>query len=235
MFDVRPGEGRRLLGMGAAMAAILAAHTVAETARDAMFLRAVPSSYLSIVYGALAVLAIGALFANAALIRRVGRRHALVSTLMAAAYGSTMFFLLRPGPIVAFAFYLWIGLLGTVTIVQFWMLASTAFTSNEAKRLYGPIAAMGAIGAFLGAVTAGALLYTIAVEYLLPVAAVFYLLAGLALTQEYDPVETPESRSRPASLPPPVAAPLRLRDHPYVARLAVISVLATAAALVRTT
>ncbi|MEJ7603366.1 MAG: HEAT repeat domain-containing protein [Kofleriaceae bacterium] len=234
MFDIRPGEGRRLLGVGAAMAAILAAHTVAETARDAMFLRAVPSTWLSVVYGALAVLAIGALVANAALIRRVGRRHALVSTLMAASYGTTMFFLLRPGPAVAFAFYLWIGLLGTVTIVQFWLLASSTFTSSEAKRLYGPIAAIGATGAFLGAVAAGALLYVVSVEYLLPVAAAFYLIGGLLLTQEYDPDagSLAEPRRRSASLPPPVTGPVRLRDHPYVAQLAAISVLTTAAALV---
>src|SRR5687767_3168445 len=90
LFDVRPGESRRLLVMGGAMAALLAAHTVAETARDAMFLRAVPANYLAIVYVALAGLALVALKANNVLIRRVGRRHALVSTLMVASYGTTM-------------------------------------------------------------------------------------------------------------------------------------------------
>jgi AAA family ATP:ADP antiporter len=229
VFDVRPGEGRRLLGMGGAMAAILAAHTIAETARDAMFLRAVPATWLAIVYVVLAGLAVVALIGNSALIRRVGRRHALVSTLMVASYGTTMFYILRSGPAAAFGLYLWTGLLGTIIVVQFWLLAASLFTSTEAKRLFGLVAAMGAIGAFLGAVVAGGLLFVISVEQLLPVAAAFYLIGGLLLTQDYEvAVSVAPRRQRAAT----VSGPVRLRDQPYVARLAILSVLATAAALV---
>ncbi|MEO8702300.1 MAG: HEAT repeat domain-containing protein [Kofleriaceae bacterium] len=229
LFDVRAGEGRRLLVMGTAMAAILAAHTIAETARDSMFLRTVPSQYLSIVYVALAGAALLVLKGNAALIRRVGRRYALVSTLMLAAYGTMMFYLARSGWATAFGLYLWTGLLGTVVIVQFWLLAASMFTSTEGKRLYGLVAAMGALGAFLGASLAAGVLLVVSVEQLLPIAAGFYLVGGLLLTKDRDVAVTlPQRRPRPGTL----SGPVRLRDQPYVFRLVIISVLATAAAVV---
>lgn len=231
LFDIRPGEGRRLLIMGGAMASILAAHTVAETARDAMFLQRVPTQYLSLVYVALAVLAVVALAGDSALIRHLGRRNALMSTLMAAAFGTTMFYVAGPGRVMAFGLYLWTGLLGTILITQFWLLTATMFTSHEAKRLYGLVAALGAVGALVGGLTAMGLLYLISVDRMLPVAAGFYLLGGILLArapEEIIEVNRPR-HARPATVPP--QGPPRLRDHPYVVRLVIISVLGTTAAL----
>lgn len=228
MFDVRPDEGRRVLGMGGAMFAILAAHTIAETARDAMFLRAVPSKWLALVYLGLAGLAVLAVMANSALVRRVGRRHAMVSTLMVAAFGTTLFYVLRPGSAAAFALYLWTGLLGTIIVVQFWLLAATTFTSAEAKRLYGLIAALGAVGALAGALLAAGLLVMVEVEQLLPVSAGFYLLAGVLLTHE---PAMPQNLPPPVPRPEPKAGPVRLREHPYLMRMAALVVLATSVAL----
>jgi AAA family ATP:ADP antiporter len=231
MFDVRPGEGPRVLTMGGAMFAILAAHTLAETARDAMFLRAVPSRWLALVYLGLAAIAWLALAGNAALIRRVGRRHAMVSTLMVAAFGTTLFYVLGPGPAAAFALYLWTGLLGTIIVVQFWLLASTTFTSAEAKRLYGLIAAMGAVGALAGALLASGLLLIAHVEQLLPTAAAFYLAAGALLTAEASAPPTLAVRGPRAATAPP-SGPPRLREQPYLLRLAAMVLIATAAALI---
>lgn len=123
------------------MAAILAAHTIAETARDAMFLQKVPTKWLSLVYIALAVLAYVGLQGNQRLVRRVGREHALVSTLMAAAFGTALFYIVRSSAQAAFGLYLWTGLLGTIVVVQFWMLAGSQFTTSEAKRVFGTYSA----------------------------------------------------------------------------------------------
>lgn len=229
LFDVRAGEGRRLLTIGGSMAAILAAHTIAETARDAMFLQKVPTKWLSLVYVALAVLAYGGLLGSQWLIRRVGREHALVSTLMAAAFGAALFYIVRSSAEAAFGLYLWTGLLGSIVIVQFWMLAGSLFTTGEAKRVFGLVASMGAVGALLGALLATALLEVIYVEKLLPVASGFYLLAGVVLTKLPEPATSIPSRPQRAQT---VSSPVRLRDNPYVIRLALIGMCATAAALV---
>ena len=230
IFDVRPGEWRPLLVMGGAMGAILAAHTIAETARDALFLQRIPTRWLSLVYLTLAGLAVIALAGNARVVRRLGRRQALVSTLMVAAFGTTMFYVLRTTDAAAFALYLWTGLLGTVVVAQFWLLAATYFTSSEAKRLYGLVAAMGALGALLGALSATGLLYLISVERLLPIAAGFYVLAALVLAWAADPpLESMRTGPRPQ---PPPSDSTRLREHPYVLRLAALAMLGVAAALV---
>lgn len=211
------------------MASILAAHMIAETARDAVFLQQVPTRWLALVYVALASLAYVGLRGNAALTRRLGRQHALVATLMVAAFGTALFYVVRVGASVAFALYLWTGLLGTVSVVQFWMLAASHFTSGEAKRLFGLVAALGALGALVGALLATVLLAVIRVEQLLPVAAGFYVIAGLVLTHLPEPeIPLTERTARPHT----GRGPVRMRDHPYVLRLVVLGVLATAAAVV---
>ena len=211
------------------MFALLAGFTVSETARDSLFLGSNRASKLATAYLLLAGIAIVALAANAWLVRRVGRRPALVITLIAAAVGTALFYLADRGPTIALVLYLWTGLTGTVVVVQFWLLAATRFTTAEAKRLYGPIAAMGAIGTLAGAVVAWAVLRTFEIEALLLVAAGFYVVAAALLARDKESVEprlrAAQSKRRFA------AAPSRLRGQGYAARLAILTVCATAAAL----
>ena len=229
VFDVRRGEYARVVRAGGAMFAILAGFTISETARDSLFLGSNGAGKLATAYLLLAGIAMVALAANAWLVRRVGRRAALVVTLVAAAIGTTLFYPAHRGPGIALALYLWTGLIGTVVVVQFWLLAGTRFTTAEAKRLYGPIAASGAVGTLAGAIAAWALLQALRIEVLLVVAAGFYLVAAALLARDKDSVEP---RLRAAQIKRRfAAAPSKLRGQGYAARLAVLTVCATAAAL----
>ncbi|MBA3391491.1 MAG: hypothetical protein H0T89_02550, partial [Deltaproteobacteria bacterium] len=98
LFDVRRGEHARVARAGGALFAILAGFTLAETARDSLFLSSNGANQLAIAYLALAGMAVLALFANAWIVRRVGRRNALVVTLAAAAVGTASFFVLPRSP-----------------------------------------------------------------------------------------------------------------------------------------
>lgn len=233
-FDLRPGERPRVMRAGGALFAILAAHTISETARDAIFLDASTPANLALAYGALAAVAVIALIANTALVKRLGRRYALIATLMAAAFGTVLFYEAGESGPAAFALYMWTGLLGTLVVVQYWMLAATVFTSAEAKRIYGLIAALGALGALFGALAARVLLIGLQTEQLLPLAAALYCVAGVTLSKDDSWVQPTMNdaavpgfrvRMRPAG-------PVRLRDHPYALRLGLLIVLATAAAMV---
>ncbi len=227
LVDLRSDERGPVLRAGLAMAAILAAHTIAETARDALFLRALPADRLPLVYALLAVVAIVALRINARFVRRAGRRVALVGTLVASAIGTAAFVIAPLGGAGAFGLYLWTGLLGTIVIVQFWMLVGLVFTAGQGRRLFGPIAAFGAAGALAGACLAGALLVWLRVEQLLLVAAALHLAAARILSGGASEAATPAARSRPD-----VGGVLaRLRDRPYLRRHAALIVLGTAAAL----
>lgn len=211
------------------MFAILAGFTIAETARDSLFLGSNGAGKLATAYLLLAGIAVVALAANAWLVRRVGRRTALVVTLVAAAFGTAIFSTAERAPTTALVLYLWTGLIGTVVVVQFWLLSATRFTTAEAKRLYGPIAASGAIGTLAGAIAAWALLRQLEIEALLVVAAGFYLAAAALLARDKESVEP---RLRAAQTKRRFAAdPPRLRGQGYAARLAVLTVCATSAAL----
>jgi hypothetical protein len=230
LFDLRPDEGRRVVRVGAAMFAILAAHTVAETARDAMFLRALPPTQLPLVYGVLAVLAIAALRLNAAMVRRVGRRKALIGTLWVSAAGTLGFHELPASGEAAFALYLWTGLLGTIMIVQFWLLAGELFTTTQGKRLFGPIAALGACGTLAGAWGAGAVVAFLPVQDLLVVSAIFYLVAARILwAGRVDAIRPRRPVRDPTAA---TGAWARLREEPYLRRLAALMALTTAGALI---
>ena len=85
IIDVRPGEGVIVGKATATLFGIIAAHTMLETARDALFLQSMPPSALTYVYGILAGLALVVSRANALYVRRFGRRNALIFTLGAAA------------------------------------------------------------------------------------------------------------------------------------------------------
>lgn len=211
------------------MFAILAGFTVAETARDSLFLGTNGADQLALAYLLLAGFALVALTVNSWLVRRVGRRNALSVTLAAAAIGTAAFSAIPRGASAGFLLYLWTGLIGTVVVVQFWLLAATRFTTAEAKRLYGPIAASGAIGTLAGAVTAWLLLFALEIESLLLVAAGFYVVAAALLARDHQSVE-PRLRVAKIRSRRPVGAP-RLRGHGYVTRLAVMTACMTAVAL----
>lgn len=229
LFDVRRGEYARVARVGGAMLAILAGFTISETARDSLFLGANGAGQLSIAYLILAGVAIVALGLNTWLVRQLGRRTALVVTLMAAAVGTAMFASMPRTPTAALVLYQWTGLIGTVVVVQFWLLASTRFTSSEAKRLYGPIAALGALGTLLGAAAAWLLLHWMAIEHLLVVAGALYVVPAVLLARDEDSVE-PRLRPRQSKRRQSGLA-AGIRGNRYVVRLATLTICATAAAL----
>ncbi len=227
-FDVRGGERPRVVRAGGALFALLAGFTISETARDSLFLASNGGSQLAIAYLSLAGIAMLALVANAWVVGLVGRRNALILTLMVAAAGTAAFSAIPRGPSAGLLLYLWTGLIGTVVVVQFWLLAATRFTSGEAKRLYGPIAASGAVGTLVGAVVAWRLLFVFEIESLLVFGAGFYLVAAGLLARDNESVEP---RLRAAQTKRRQGNRVQLRRQPYLTRLATLTICTTAAAL----
>jgi hypothetical protein len=170
-FDVRPGEGQLVARATLVFFGLIAAHTVLETARDALFLAQLPPSRLTVVYGALAALGLGSAIVSARLVSALGRPHALLVTLLVAAFGTWLFFLVSPTPTSIYCLYVWTGLIGPALAVQFWLLAGQTFTSAQGKRLFALIAAGGTLGAVAGALLAERLLAIWSLQALLGAAA----------------------------------------------------------------
>ncbi|MFK7985219.1 MAG: hypothetical protein AB8I08_04235 [Sandaracinaceae bacterium] len=188
--NIDPENRRRALMAATALFAVLAAHTVLEVARDALFLARLPPEQLPFAYIAIAGAAWVAAQVDRRLLKRFDERRVSMLTLFVSAAGTGVFYLLFDGDAwwVPHAFYVWIGLVATFAITQFWRLLANVFTVGEAKRLYAPIAAGGSLGAVAGASMARGLHGLMEDRALLlvglSVLVVAGLLIGLTLPQE---------------------------------------------------
>lgn len=228
-FDVRRGEGTIVLKTTLTLFGLIAAHTLLETARDTLFLEELPASRLPFVYVLLAGLSVVAAKGNTRFVGAFGRRNALVITLLAAAYGTIVFYLVPRSPATIFALYVWSALLGTVLVVQFWMYCGQLYTVAQGSRLFGLVTAGGVLGAVAAASTAIGALRMIPVEGLLLLAAGIFLgTSGLLTTLEVDAPVAPVQADRT----PLRSGPSLFKQYPYLLRIAALIAVSTAAVLI---
>jgi ATP/ADP translocase len=236
-IDVRRGEGTPALLALSTLFALIAGHTILETARDALFLERLPASSLALSYLALAALGLVLPIYNARFVRSFGRRNALVVTLMIAALGTTLWHFQPLSVAALYGLYLWSGLLGTALAVQFWMFAGQLFTVAQGRRLFPGIAAGGVLGAVAGGVVAAVALEIGArvsgqasVRALLLVAAACFIAAAFLLTAI--PTEDVGTPFRTAKAAAPWRSGLAvLSAHPHLLRVAFFVAAATFALL----
>jgi HEAT repeat protein len=201
---------------------LMAAHALLETARDALFLSALPASRLPYVYLAIAALAVVVARVNRRVTGRFSKRRALSCTLIGAGLVTAAMWLWSGSETSSlYAFYVWTGLVATVAVVQLWLLCGEGIQADEAKRAFALIGAGGLVGATLGASSAGALLRAIEPRDLILVGAGVLVLAGLlpAALWRVEPERAPKRRSRAAP------APESLLGHPYLRRLLLVVIL----------
>ncbi|MFM9942366.1 MAG: NTP/NDP exchange transporter [Hyphomicrobiaceae bacterium] len=92
-----------------------------------------------------------------------------------------VFWLLLKGsssPLVASAFFVWVSVFNLFVVSLFWSVMADLWSSGEAKRLYGFIAAGGSAGAFTGPLITQSLVHSVGTANLLLISALFL---GLAL------------------------------------------------------
>jgi hypothetical protein len=155
LLAVRPEERRGTAAAFLTIFGTLAAHTLLETARDALFLARLPASRLAIVYLLIALVAVG--------LARLpwGRRRATGALALSRLLGlgaviTLLFWALGrwQSPLELYALYVWTGLLGSLAVLQFWMVLGDLYTLTQAKRLYGVVWTGSLLGATVGAATA---------------------------------------------------------------------------------
>lgn len=171
-----------LLSTSAILALVTGAHTILETARDTLFLSKLPPARLAWVYVMLAALSLVAGALSSAISKRFGRRAGFVVTLGLCAYLIVLLYLRDPTPALVFVLYVTSGVIGTILTMQFWLFAGQLFTVSQGKRLFGPMAAGGVLGATLGATAAAVLLRFSSPGTLLFTGAALFLAAGVIAT-----------------------------------------------------
>ncbi|MEQ9499445.1 MAG: Npt1/Npt2 family nucleotide transporter [Deltaproteobacteria bacterium] len=219
LLGIRDEDRRDTLVAFAVLAAMMAGHALLETARDALFLAKLDADRLPLTYIAIAGLALVVGAANRRLLERFSARRLLAFTLLAGAGITAAFYLfLDPAdPLMLGAFYVWVGLLATMVVLQFWLQLAAVFDVGQAKRVFSIVGAGGLVGATLGSLTASAVL-AIADARALMIAGVVCFVVAAVLPIGFSKPPEPASPRRRASRER--ARPFR---SPYLSRLFVVA------------
>ncbi len=237
-IDLRSGEARAFLRAFWVLLFTIAAHTVLETARDALFLTKLPPRTLGLVYMVTAVAMIALTPLSVRLTRIAGAKNALVVSLLLTAFAAAWFRIRAPGVATVFSLYVFGALSATLLVGQFWLVAGTLFTAAQSRRLFGPLASGGVLGGVGGGGLAALLLMAVPVRALLGVASLLYFVAAFLATRlTFDDVAASPSRTFNSS---PVASrgPLSPRPSstvlhdPFLVRLAAMAVLSIGVSVV---
>ena len=188
-FDVRSGEGRRVLFSFLYVAVVAASFLLARPIRNALFLEQYGAYALVYVYAAVPLVLSLFVPIYARVAARFGNRTVGVATLIffsgnvvlfwyafryhaeaIAVRGSVAWYL--PG-----AFYVWVNCFGVIAPVQAWSFANLLFDTRQARRLFGLIA----VGGSLGSIGAG-LLARVLVRPIGGAVNMLLVLAGLILS-----------------------------------------------------
>ncbi len=215
-FDVRPGEGLRVLISFLYVAVVVAAFLLAKPIRNSLFLELYGPYALVYVYAAvpLALSLFVPIYTRIA--ARLGSRVVTVGTLVffsvnvlllwygfrAQAAGSpepgTLGWLL-PG-----IFYVWVNCFGVIAPVQAWTFTSSLFDTRQARRLFGLVGAGASLGAMTGGLLARFLVGPVGgtVNMMLVLAALILSAAGLVVVASVKiPRSGPARRGRPPTHP----------------------------------
>ncbi len=200
--------------------AILAAHVLTETARDALFLERASAADLPYVYIGVAM----ATLVIAMFVMRAGPR-VLTLTLWVSAGINSGFWLLMDGSgdWAVFALYIWTSIFGGLAITQFWLVLARLFTIGDAKRLYAFIGAGSVAGALAGAAVATGISTLTEPRHILLASALVLVAAGFGPAMlkmgEAGAVSDGNSRSTLAD------CIHTIQSHPYIKRLGIFILL----------
>jgi len=228
LLAVRPEERRGTVAAFLTIFGTLAAHTLLETARDALFLARLPASRLAVVYLLIAIAAVAV--AQAPWGRRRGAGAFALSRLLALGAGITFLFWALgrwQSALELYALYVWTGLLGSLAVLQFWMVLGDLYTLTQAKRLYSLVWTGSLLGAAAGAVTARVVADVAPASTLVLAASILLAVTAIGPAAALGRAGRRASRPRPrATMAEGIAL---LKGDAYVRGLAVLVLVSTVA------
>lgn len=150
-------ERRLVTLMGALVATLFCAYTVAKVERDAIFLAEFGALALPYAYIGVALASAGFVWMEARIVRRYARFGATRFNQYLAIAFSLLAALAFPVARhqTAAAFYLWTGSQAMILLPHFWVLALDVWDSRRARRLFPLFSACGLTGGLVGGAIAG--------------------------------------------------------------------------------
>jgi ATP:ADP antiporter, AAA family len=228
LIRLSPGN-RAAAGAFATLAAVMAAHAILETGRDALFLARLPVSHLPWVYLAVTFGVIVVARAQRAY-ERLQSRHVLTGMLAGASVVTCGFWLATwwtRSPMVLYGLYVWVGLYATTIVTQFWLVVSELYTITQAKRVYAFIGAGGVLGAVVGSGAARVVTAVAESRHLILAACVPLVVSGIASIAALGPgvAEPPVEATPRAAAAATSREPIQI--DPYIVRLTLLAMIST--------
>jgi ATP:ADP antiporter, AAA family len=154
--DVRAGEGKTALALGATLFTLLCAYYLLKVAREALVLTRYDAEVKVYIAAAQVVVLAPAIWAYAWLSDRVDRFRLVtyVTIFFAANLGlfAALYFLGVP---IAIPFFVWVGIFNVFVIAQLWAFANDVYDEKMGRRLFAVIGLGGSLGAIAGSYGAG--------------------------------------------------------------------------------
>src|SRR5262245_40674762 len=145
-------EARVLALMGALVAVLLCAYTVAKVLRDALFLAEYGAMSLPYAYVGVALTTVLFVWVESRLTRNLSQVAAThVSQYVAITCATLAALAYHPmHKLVVAAFYLWTGSQAMMLLPHFWVLALEVWDSRRARRLFPILSGCGLLGGIAG-------------------------------------------------------------------------------------
>lgn len=200
LLQIKEGEGKKVLTFFLGFFFVIGSFMFGRTARDTFFLSRFPTKYLPHMFILIAIV-IGI---TIAIYTRISKRYSLFPlTMMTFAVGAGSFLVIQIflAEWIYPVLYVWFEVIGTIMMIQFWMLANSAFTSREAKRLFSVVASGAAIANTALGFSMGTLVNLMGTDFLLPATSLFIglgLITVFFMKQHLTPI-TPAPARGPSS------------------------------------
>ena len=201
LVDLRPGESRAVAWAFLYFFSLLTGYYVLRPVREEMGIRGGVSALPWLFTGTFVAMLVAVPFYSLVVARFPRRRIVPVVyrfflvnlvgfwALLAAGAG---------GSALARTFYVWTAVYNLFVVSIFWSVLADVFASQQAKRLFGFVAAGGTAGALLGPVLAGTLVTFVGPVHLLLVSALLLELSVACVRQLFRVAPGP-GRARPAA------------------------------------
>ncbi len=234
LFDVRPEEYRNCVGGFITLFGIMAAHSLMEIARDALFLATLPATKLPAIYMGIALLSLAAVkLRQRQLVRFEWRNSLAVMLTWFGVMTLVLWFFARGSTTWAlYALYAWPAVFATIVITAFWTYMGRLFTIAQAKRLFVVIGSGGILGAIAGTALSAWMVRALPTPALL-IAAVMILLAVAGVPRWFAARVEPGRKEHATNAAAGLGSDLRvIGARPYVLRILLVITVTAATATV---
>ena len=183
----RPAELAAALWSFVYFFAVLAAYYVLRPIRDEISMQVGPDA-LQVLFYAVTGAMLALVPAFGWLTRRFSPRRLLPWIYAFCALNLIVFFVAMRadganGPVTARVFYVWVSVFNLFVVSVFWSFMADIFDAEQARRLYGFIAAGGTVGALAGPLLTSELVQVIGARWLMLVSAALLGLAMVAIAR----------------------------------------------------